>query len=101
MVRNFILLFLALRAADLLNLAGGLYLVPRFVSHEDLGAVLPLTTFATFVAIPLFAIAMTALRESASLRASGEHQQLRIFTRGVFAAVGIFAILTLAVTPPR
>ena len=98
MVRNFILLFLALRAADLLNLAGGLYLVPRFVSHEDLGAVLPLTTFATFVAIPLFAIAMTALRESASLRASGEHQQLRIFTRGVFAAVGIFAILTLAVT---
>lgn len=98
MVKNFILLFLALRAADLLNLAGGLYLVPKFVAPEDLGAVLPLTSFATLAAIPVFAIAMTALRESSRLRAEGQDRQLRSFIRGVFAAVGIGAVLVLAVT---
>ena len=107
MLKNFLLLFLALRAADVLNLAGGLYLVPKFVTPDDLGAVLPLTSFATILSIPLFAIAMTALRESARLRSlrgetsrsSAESaRQLRSFVRGVFAAVGIIAALTLAVT---
>jgi len=94
-VRNFILLFLALRAADILNLAGGLWLVPKFVAPEDLGAVLPLTTLATVISIPLFAIAMTALRESSRLRAEGRDAQLRSFVRGVFAAVGIATIVSL------
>lgn len=98
MVRSFILLFLALRAADLLNLAGGMWLVPKYVAPKDLGAVLPLTLFATLAAIPVFAIAMTALRESSRLRAEGQDRQLRSFIRGVFAAVGIGAVLVLAVT---
>lgn len=87
-----------MRAADVLNLAGGMWLVPKYVAPEDLGAVLPLTSFATLAAIPVFAIAMTALRESSRLRAEGQDRQLRSFIRGVFAAVGIGAVLVLAVT---
>ena len=113
MLKNFLLLFLALRAADILNLVGGLFLVPNFVDSEDLGAILPLTTFTTAVSIPMFAIAMTALRESARLRSlrdgipdrggrlqssAESDRQLRSFVRGVFAAVGVTSVLTLAVT---
>ena len=87
-----------MRAADVLNLAGGMWLVPKYVAPEDLGAVLPLTSFATLAAIPVFAIAMAALRESSRLRAEGQDRQLRSFIRGVFAAVGIGAVLVLAVT---
>ena len=87
-----------MRAADVLNLAGGMWLVPKYVAPEDLGAVLPLTSFATLAAIPVFAIAMAALRESSRLRAVGHDRQLRSFIRGVFAAVGIGAVLVLAVT---
>ena len=107
MLKHFLLLFLSLRAADLLNLAGGLYLVPKFVSPEELGAVLPLTSFATLISIPLYAIAMTALRESATLRAASplraadgggmaSPSQLQAFIRGVFAAVGFASLAALA-----
>ena len=95
MLKNFMFLFLALRAADLLNLFGGLYLVPKFVAPKDLGAVLPITTFATLIAIPIYAIAMTALRESSRLRA--ERKDTRPFIRGIFAAVGVTAIIALGI----
>ena len=94
MLKNFLLLFLALRAADILNLIGGMWLVPKYVAPEDLGGILPLTSFATVLSIPLFAIAMTALRESAQLRA--QNLPVRPFVRGIFAAVGVTAALALA-----
>lgn len=105
MLKNFLLLFFALRAADLLNLLGGTWLVPKFVAPEDLGAVLPLTTLATLLAIPLYAVAMTALRESSRLRSLKEDEaspaserdgQIRSFVRGVFAASGVAAVIALA-----
>lgn len=96
MLKNFLLLFLALRAADVLNLAGGIWLVPKFVAPGELGGILPLTSFATVLSIPLFAIAMIALRESARLRAL--HEPSRAFVRGVFAAVGIVTVLVLTVS---
>ena len=69
-VRHSVLLFLALRAGDLVNVAAGMWFVPKYVSPGDLGAVLPVTSFATFLALPLFAFAMTVMRESAALAAA-------------------------------
>ena len=48
-----ILMFVALRFGDVINAVIGLWLVPKYVPQEELGAVLPLTQFATTIALPI------------------------------------------------
>ena len=40
--KNALLLFVALRVGDFVNVAAGMWFVPRYVSPEDIGAVLPI-----------------------------------------------------------
>ena len=91
--RSALLLFLALRAGDLVNVAAGLWFVPRYVLPEDIGAVLPVRSFATFLALPVFAFAMVMMRESACLYAAGERGKVKSLLRGMFA---VFAALLVA-----
>ena len=91
--RSALLLFLALRAGDLVNVAAGLWFVPRYVLPEDIGAVLPVSSFATFLALPVFAFAMVMMRESACLYAVGERGKVKSLLRGMFA---VFAALLVA-----
>lgn len=93
--RHSLLLFCALRGSDLITLLGGLYFVPRYVSHEDLGAVLPAISFATFLALPLFAFAMTMMKEASVLAAEKRHGELKSLLRGAFAAGGLTMALAL------
>lgn len=95
--KNSIFLFCALRASDVITLAGGLYLVPRFVSAHDLGAVLPVTSFATFVALPLFAFAMTVMKEASVLVADSRRGELKSLLRGTFAVGALALFLALVV----
>lgn len=89
--------FLALRLADAVNIASGMWFVPKYISGEDIGAVLPLSTFATFLSLPLFAFAMTAMKESAVLSAAGEKGRLKSLLSGVFTAAGGAVVLGLFV----
>ena len=91
--RSALLLFLALLAGDLVNVAAGLWFVPRYVLPEDIGAVLPVSSFATFLALPVFAFAMVMMRESACLYAAGERGKVKSLLRGMFA---VFAALLVA-----
>ena len=91
--RSALLLFLALRAGDLVNVAAGLWFVPRYVLPEDIGAVLPVSSFATSLALPVFAFAMVMMRESACLYAAGERGKVKSLLRGMFA---VFAALLVA-----
>ena len=101
--RSAILLFLALRAGDVVSAAAGMWFVPRYVSPEDIGAVLPVTSFATFLSLPVFAFAMTVMKESAWLAANGERGKVRSLLRGVFLTTGVILAVVLsasaAVTP--
>ena len=102
--RSALLLFLALRAGDLVNVAAGMWFVPRYVLPEDIGAVLPVSSFATFLALPVFAFAMVMMRESACLYAAGERGKVKSLLRGMFAvcAALLVAFLALAaVVVPR
>ena len=94
--RSAILLFLALRVGDLVNVAAGMWFVPRYVMPEDIGAVLPVTSFATFLSLPMFAFAMTVMKESACLSAIGERGKVKALLRGVFLAVAAILALVLA-----
>ena len=99
-VKDATLLFLALRAGDAVNLAAGIWFVPRFVSQEAIGAVLPVSSFATFLSLPLFALAMTVMKETAVLSAAGERGKIKTLLRGVFISAGAATVLTIAAAAP-
>lgn len=85
-----------MRAGDAVNLAAGLWFVPRLVAHREIGAVLPVTSFATLVAMPVFALALVVAKESADLRGRGETGRLKSLLRGVFIGIAALAALGIA-----
>lgn len=91
------MLFCACRAADVLNAIVGLWLVPKYVDPSELGAVVPLTNFANFLAIPVAAFANTFRNELTSLAINKEFGKLKTLIRGVFAATAIFLFLAIVV----
>ena len=97
--RMTLLVFLALRAADLVNAFIGIWLVPRYIPADQLGAVLPLTQAASFLALPLsiLLIPYTKLLNLHSER--GEHGQARALLRDAALLTGGAFLLILAVTP--
>ena len=94
--KSAILLFLALRVGDVVGVAAGMWFVPRYVSPEDIGAVLPVTSFATFLSLPMFALAMAVMKESAWLAAEGVRGKIKSLLGGVFAAAAVAIVLVLA-----
>lgn len=48
-----LIFFIALRFGDAINAFTGLYVVPKFVSQDELGAVLPVLNFTVFLSLPL------------------------------------------------
>jgi hypothetical protein len=97
-VRHAILLFLAMRIGDLVNVAAGMWFVPKYVKPEDIGAVLPITSFATFLSLPVFAFAMTVMKEAAYLAVTGERGRIKSLLCGVFVAVAAATVAVLGVT---
>ncbi len=91
------MLFCACRAADLLNAFVGLWLVPKYVDPSELGAVMPLTQFANFLAIPIAAFANTFRNELTRLSISKEFGKLKTLMRGVFAAAAVFLFVAIIV----
>ncbi len=92
-----LMLFCACRAADVLNAFVGLWLVPKYVDPSELGAVMPLTQFANFLAIPVAAFANTFRNELTRLSIGKEFGKLKTLMRGVFAATAIFLFLAIIV----
>ena len=60
-LKHAVLLFFAMRLGDFVNVAAGMWFVPKYVKPEDIGAVLPLSSFATILSLPMFAFAMTVM----------------------------------------
>lgn len=92
-----LMLFCACRIADLLNAFVGLWLVPKYVGPSELGAVMPLTNFANFLAIPVAAFANTFRNELTRLSIGKEFGKLKTLMRGVFLATAIFLFLAIVV----
>ena len=92
-----LMLFCAARAADLLNAFVGLWIVPKYVDPSELGAVMPLTQFANFLAIPVAAFANTFRNELTRLSISKEFGKLKTLMRGVFVSTAVFLFLAIII----
>ncbi len=93
-----LMLFCACRVADLINAYIGLYLVPSHIEPSELGAVQPLTQFATLFALPVTIFAAVFAREVTILATKHEFGKLKSLLRGVFSAAGILLIVAIALS---
>ena len=91
------MLFCACRAADVLNAFVGLWLVPKYIDPSELGAVLPLSNFASILALPLAVFATTFRNEVSRLSLDNEFGKLKTLIKSVFIATAVFiAMATIA-----
>ena len=87
--------FGAARCGDLINAFIGLWLVPKYVGMAELGAVLPLAYFATFLAMPIAVFSTALCKQVNVLAAHGQWGQLKTLLRGVFVAAAFFVVFAL------
>lgn len=90
-----LLMFAAQRFGDAINLFVGLWLVPKYVPQEDLGAVMPLTQLVSFVGIPLAVVAIPFMKFLGVYAERGELGKVKALLRDVFVGTGVMALVTL------
>ena len=92
-------LFAAQRFGDAVNAFIGIWLVPRYVPQEELGAVLPLAQVAAFVAMPL-SILLTPYAKLLNVHAErGEPGKVKAMFRDASLLALAVLLLTLALSP--
>ena len=93
-----LLMFFACRVGDVINAFIGLWLVPRYVGLEELGAVLPLQNFAGILAVPISIFAITFAKHVNVLATAGEYGKMKTMLRGVFVAAGVFLLFAILIS---
>ena len=98
-----ILLFAAMRVGDVINAVVGLWLVPKYVSPDELGAVMPLLQFSAFVGFPMAVLVTVFSRYLAKFKAEGNEGKVKSALRwfiGTAIAFNVTAcLLSLLIMP--
>lgn len=89
-----LLLFFAQRFSDVINMVVGLWLVPKYVPQQELGAVMPLTQYSSFLAIPLTIVAIPFIKYLGVFAAKGEMGRVKAFLRDVFIGTLAMGVVT-------
>lgn len=101
--RSALLLFVAMRAGDALNAVTGLFLVPKLLAPEALGAVLPLMQFGAVLTLPAGILATVFTRFLCAYGVAGEGEKARGLLRDtLLLALGVLALgegVALGVVP--
>jgi O-antigen/teichoic acid export membrane protein len=90
-----VLLFIAQRFGDAINMFVGMWLVPKYVAQNELGALMPLMSFVGFIGLPLALITTPFLKFITVFVDRGELGKAKSFVRDVFVGVLIFSGLSL------
>ncbi len=92
-----IMIFLACRSGDVIQAFTGLWLVPKYVGPEELGAVLPLQQLCGLFAVPLTAFATVFTKYVNTYAARGEYGKVKSFIIDVLlASIAVFAVCIVA-----
>ena len=92
-----ILLFVAQRFGDVINMFVGLWIVPKYVPMEELGAVLPLTQVVGLIGVPLTIISIPFLKFIAVFAEKKEFGKAKALIRDTFVGTGVFAVLSIQI----
>jgi O-antigen/teichoic acid export membrane protein len=88
-----IILFVAQRFGDVLNIYIGLWLVPKYVAQDQLGALLPLTQIAGVLGLPLAIILTPFSKFINTFGAKEEYGKIKALLLDVLIVVGISSVI--------
>lgn len=92
-----LMIFVACRSGDVIQAFIGLWLVPKYVGQEELGAVLPLQQLSGLFAVPLAILATVFAKYVNTYATRGEYGKVKSFIRDVLlAACGVFLVCIIA-----
>ncbi len=92
-----IMIFLACRSGDVIQAFIGLWLVPKYVGQQELGAVLPLQQLCGLFAVPLAALATVFTKYVNVYATRGEYGKVKSFIIDVLrASIVVFAVCIVA-----
>lgn len=88
-----LMIFVACRSGDVIQAFIGLWLVPKYVGQEELGAVLPLQQLSGLFAVPLAILATVFAKYVNTYATRGEYGKVKSFIRDVLlTACGVFLV---------
>ncbi len=87
------MIFLACRSGDVIQAFIGLWLVPKYVGQEELGAVIPLQQLCGLFAVPLTALATVFAKYVNTYATRGEYGKVKSFIIDVLRiSVAVFVV---------
>jgi len=92
-----ILLFVVQRFGDVINMFVGLWLVPKYVPQQELGAVLPLSQFVNLIGLPLGIVAVPFMKYLNVYAERNELGKIKSLLRDAFIWTGILAVATFLI----
>ncbi len=91
------MIFLASRSGDMIQAFIGLWLVPKYVGQQELGAVLPLQSLCGLFAVPLAALATVFAKYVNTYATRGEYGKVKSFILDVLrVSIPLFAVCIVA-----
>jgi len=92
-----LVLFIVQHLSAVINALIGLWLVPKYVPQQELGAVLPLTSVGAVLALPLAILVMPFLKFLSKYMAQGEAGKVKKLLRDVFViTLVVFIVVSFA-----
>lgn len=89
------LLFIAMRLSDAVNAFIGIWLVPKYIPQDELGAVLPLTQVGSVLGLPM-AILLVPFTKFLNVYATREeYGKVKRLLRDAFVLSGVLFVVTL------
>ena len=92
-----LMIFVACRSGDAIQAFIGLWLVPKYVGPNELGAVLPLQQLSTLFTVPLAVISVVFSKYVNTYATHGEYGKVKCFIRDVLAASALVFIVCIGV----
>jgi len=92
------MMFAVQRFGDVINLYAGLWLIPKWVPQEELGALLPLTQLGGLLGLPLGIILQPFTKFVNTFGARDEYGKVKALLTDALLLVGFFSILIGAYT---
>jgi O-antigen/teichoic acid export membrane protein len=94
--RNTIGVFVALRIADFMNAITGLYIIPKHLPQQEIGALLPLMQIGAILSLPIGIFALVFTRQLCTYAVTGDAVRLRGLLRDAVTATLLTLIFSLA-----
>ena len=89
------MIFIACRSGDIIQAFIGLWLIPRYIGKEELGAVIPLQQITSLFAIPLSIIAIVFSKFVNTYATRGEHGKVKCFIRDVLITASLIFLICI------